>query len=102
MTTTRRRKPWGLLLIQLLVGLLLPLCFFAMVSTFAAVPREKALLEAKHPIPEEWTWVVPNHGGCYPWPLHGPIAALFLLGLIGGVVFLAVTARGWDKPTQES
>ena len=101
MTTTGTRKPWLLPLIQILVCILMTLCFFATVSTFAAIPREQALLKAIHPIPEEWTWVVPNHRSYYPWPFHGPVAVLFLLGMVGCIVFLAVSSRGRSERRPE-
>jgi hypothetical protein len=87
-------------LAALLVPALLALAFsfFAMVSTFAAKPREEVLRKGKGPIPPEWEWVVPNHGSYYPWPFHGPVVGLlFLLAMIGCVVFIVVIARRFPK-----
>jgi hypothetical protein len=98
---------WRVGLLQILAVLASWACGYYSINSLAAKPRAKALEFVHQPIPEDWEWVVVNHGEAYPWPRSRLLTLLSLAGWAGSIAFLLFTGlRGqgwspWGRPRKD-
>ena len=87
----RGLKRSHLSLLQMAAATIFLCCGYILISSLVALPRDQAQAQVREPIPQDWNWVVVNHGKAYPWPYRGPVTVLAGLGATISVVFLVVT-----------